>query len=115
MAYNLFVCVCVCFGVTYRDKDLEATVEDFYVLVLQQAAHDGYIGLCIRTALSTGRDLSSDTSRPVLAPPGVVCRDVKGQEVAVLKRKRGGVVVNLYITDEGVIDRGAARRKACII
>lgn len=81
------VCVCVCFGVTYRDEDLEAAVEDFDVLVLQQAAHDGYIGLCIRTALSAGGDLSSDTSRPVLAPPGVVCRDVKGQEVAVLKGK----------------------------
>lgn len=69
-----------------RDEDLEAAVEDFDVLVLQQAAHDGYIGLCIRTALSAGGDLSSDTSRPVLAPPGVVCRDVKGQEVAVLRQ-----------------------------
>lgn len=83
------------FGVTYRDKDLEATVQDFNVLVLQQAAHDGYIGLCICTAVSAGRDLSSDTARPVLAPPGVVCRNVKGQEVAVLKRQRGEAVISL--------------------
>lgn len=88
------MCVYV-FGVTYRDKDLEAAVQDLYVLVLQQAAHDGYIGLCVCTAVSAGGDLSSDTAWPVLAPPGVVCRDVKRQEVAVLKRQRGGAVISL--------------------
>lgn len=74
MAWHI-ICLCVCmyvFEVTYRDKDLEATVEDFNVLVLQQAAHDGYIGLCICTVVSAGGDLSSDTTRPVLAPPGVM-------------------------------------------
>lgn len=90
------MCVCMyVFGVTYRDKDLEATVQDFNVLVLQQASHDGYIGLFICTAVSAGGDLSSDTARPVLAPPGVMCRDVKCQEVAVLKRQRGGAVISL--------------------
>lgn len=86
------LCVSV---LTYRDEDLEAAVQHLYVLVLQQAAHDGDVGLCVCATLSAGRDLSPDAARPMLAPPGVMGRDVKGQEVAVLKRERGGVRVNL--------------------
>lgn len=95
--------------VTYRDKDLEAAVQDFNVLVLQQAAHDGYIGLCVCTAVCASGDLSSDTAWPVLAPPGVVCRDVKGQEIAVLKRERASCrqpQPHVNIKDEGVNDGG---------
>lgn len=67
-----------------RYKDLEAALQNFYILVLQQAAHNWYVGLCVCITLSAGRDLSSNASRPMLAPPGVMRRDIKGQEVAVL-------------------------------
>lgn len=74
------------FTCTHGHKDLGAAVCDLDVLVVQEAAHDGDVGLALCGADPRGLvHLSPHTAWPVLTPPGVMGGDVEGQKVTVLK------------------------------
>lgn len=74
------------FTCTHSHKDLCTAVCNLDVLVVQEAAHDGDVGLALCSADPWSlRHLSPDTARPMFTPPGVMGRDVEGQKVTVLK------------------------------
>lgn len=83
-------CVFAFFTCTHSHKDLCTTVCNLDVLVVQEAAHDGDVGLALCGADPWSlRHLSSDAARPMFTPPGVMGGDVKGQKVTVLKGTSG--------------------------
>lgn len=83
-------CVFAFFTCTHSHKDLCTTVCNLDVLVVQEAAHDGDVGLALCGADPWSlRHLSPDAARPMFTPPGVMGGDVKGQKVTVLKGTSG--------------------------
>lgn len=75
---------------THSHEDLRTTVCHLDVLVVQEAAHDGDVGLALRGAHPRSlRHLLPDAAGPVFTPPGVMGGDVKSQKVAVLKGRSG--------------------------
>lgn len=67
------------------------------VLVVHEAAHDSDVGVALCGADPWSlRHLSPHTARPVFAPPRVMCRDVKCQQVTVLKGEKKLLLLGLY-------------------
>ena len=73
---------------THGEEDLRGALRDLDVLVVQQAAHDGEVGLVLcRVGADSRRalvDVAPHAAWPVLPPPGVVRRDVEREQVTVL-------------------------------
>lgn len=74
---------------TYSDENLRAAMHDLNVLVVHEAAHDSDVGVALCGADPWSlRHLSPHAAGPVFTPPRVMGRDVKCQQVTVLKEEK---------------------------
>lgn len=90
-------CVFTC---THGHEDLGSAVCNLDVLVVQEAAHDGDVGLAVCGADAWSlMHLSPHTARPVFTPPGVMGGDVEGQKVTVLEGTGRPTEVTLLAPD----------------